>query len=102
MGDTSGVLGSTCLKFSCKQQPQSFQALPETWTSVMVVIVTLLGILNCQLKYSDANLCIPIRRVYYKLIAHIFDVKLALKVKVGEEEGVAGIEPKNGAKLYGD
>lgn len=68
----------------------------------MVVIITLLGILNCQLKYSDANLCIPVRRVYYKLIAHIFDVKLALKVKVGEEEGVAGIEPKNGAKLYGD
>lgn len=66
----------------------------------MVIIIVLLGILSCQLKYLDANLCTPIRRVYYKLIIYIFDVRLALKVKVGEEGGMAGVEPKNGANLY--
>ena len=57
----------------------------------MVIIIVLLGTLSCQLKYLDANLCTPIGRVYYKLIIYIFDVRLALKVKVGEEGGMAGV-----------
>ena len=67
---------------------------------MIVIIVMLLGILNCQLKYLDADLCTPIRRVYYKLVTYIFDVRLALKVKVREEGGMAGVELKNGANLY--
>jgi len=65
----------------------------------MVITFRLLGVLNCQLKYLDTNLCSLVRSVYYSLITYIFHVRLALNVKVGEDGGMAGVEPKNRANL---
>lgn len=59
------------------------------------MIIILPGTLNCQLKCFNADLCTPVKRVYFKLITYIFDVRLVLQVNVKEIES---IKPKNGAK----
>lgn len=54
------------------------------------------GILNCQLKCLDADLCTSVKRAYFKLITYIFGVRRVLQVNVEEEE-IESIKPKNGA-----